>query len=127
MISVLGVLMGIDMQGFAREEGSNEMPPGFNAAPSSPPTSPPPTASSSSRPSQPPAEDTKMAEPEPEDNGDAQKKKEAEAEKKKGTDAYKKRDFDVALAAFEKAWEIWPGDITYLTNAGGTFKSVTVV
>ena len=40
MIDVLGVLMGIDMQGFSRPEGSDEMPPGFNASSPSPASSP---------------------------------------------------------------------------------------
>ena len=48
------------------------------------------------------------------------KAKEAEAAKKEGSDAYKKRDFVAAAKLFEKAWEIWPKDITYLTNTGGT-------
>ena len=46
MIDVLGALMGIDMQGFTREEGSDELPPGFQKAeptPSSPPPRPTPT------------------------------------------------------------------------------------
>ena len=55
-----------------------------------------------------------------EDAEEAKAKKEAEAAKKKGSDAYKKRDFVDAAKLFEKAWEIWPKDITYLTNAGGT-------
>ena len=52
MIDVLGALMGIDMQGFSREEGSDELPPGVSRAqaqsPNSPPTSPPPQPAASS-------------------------------------------------------------------------------
>ena len=46
-------------------------------------------------------------------------KKEAEAEKKLGADAYKTRDFDNAIAHFQKAWDIYPKDITFLTNLAG--------
>lgn len=121
--TVLGVLMGIDMQGFAREEGSDELPPGvrpediqsqssrFEERPSSPPPA---------RAAQPPpAPDVQMAEAEPEDDEEAKAKKEAEAEKKKGAEAYKARRFDEAEAAFSKAWDLWPNDITFLTNLAG--------
>ncbi|EJD54033.1 TPR-like protein [Auricularia subglabra TFB-10046 SS5] len=120
MITVLGVLMGIDMQGFAREEGSDELPPGvrtddssrFAAEPSSP----------SPQPKQPPAPDVQMTEAE--DDDEAKAKKEAEAEKKKGADAYRARQFDVAEQAFAKAWDIWPKDIAFLTNLAGKPQSL---
>ncbi|GIZ42189.1 hypothetical protein CKM354_000546700 [Cercospora kikuchii] len=59
-------------------------------------------------------------EPEPEDEEAKEKKaKKAEADKEKaaGTEAYKKRQFDEAIAHYTKAWEIYQ-DITYLTNLG---------
>lgn len=59
-----------------------------------------------------------MEEPE-EDDEEAKAKKEAEAAKKTGSEAYKKREFDVAAASFQKAWDLWPKDITFLTNLGG--------
>lgn len=124
MIDVLGALMGLDMQGFSREEGSDELPPGVNRADvSSPPTSPPP------QPPQPAASSSKAPEPEPApakdedvemlDEEEAAKKKEAEEEKKKGAEAYKARDFDNAIAHFQKAWDVYPKDITFLTNLAG--------
>ena len=113
--------MGIDMSATTREEGSNDMPPGFGA---SGPSSPPPQ--SSSKPAAPqasqPSEDVKMEEPEPEDEEAKEAKRlkaEAEAEKKKGAEAYKRRDFTAAEEAFKKAWEISPTDITFLTNLAG--------
>jgi stress-induced-phosphoprotein 1 len=122
MIDVLGALMGIDMQGFSRPEGSDEVPPGVPKSTGSPPSSPPPSAkptpssaASSSKVREP--EDVKMAEAE-EDEG-AAVKKEAEAEKKSGTDAYKKRDFATAITHFTKAWDTWPKDIAFLTNLAG--------
>ena len=135
MIDVLGVAMGIDMQGFSRPEGSDELPPSVvpqsfpSAAASSPPkqTSPPtpspPAASSLSNPSA-HAEDVTMqdAESEEEDE-DAQAKKEAEAEKKLGTEAYKKRDMAAAERHFAKAWDLWPNDVTFLTNLSGEWPS----
>ncbi|KAH9943011.1 activator of Hsp70 and Hsp90 chaperone [Epithele typhae] len=104
MIDVLGALMGIDMQGFSRDEGSDEFPPGVD------PTNPP--RASSSKASEPPKEeDVEMLDPE-----EAEKKKAAEAEKKLGTEAYKTRDFDNAIAHFQKAWDTWPKDVAFLTN-----------
>ncbi|KAJ7087252.1 activator of Hsp70 and Hsp90 chaperone [Mycena belliarum] len=116
MIDVIGALMGIDMQGFTRPEGSEEMPPGMS-------TSPPPAAASSSRaPPQPtpppPVEDVEMPEA---DDEEATAKKEAEAEKKAGSEAYKKREFDEAAKHFSKAWDVWPKDITFLTNLGAVY------
>ncbi|KAH9987900.1 activator of Hsp70 and Hsp90 chaperone [Russula compacta] len=130
MIDVLGALMGIDMQGFSRPDGSDEVPPGVPKSAASPPSSPPPSAkptpssgapaasSSSSKVHEP--EDVKMAEAE-EDDEDAAAKKAAEAEKKLGSEAYKKRDFATAAAHFSKAWETWPKDITFLTNLSAAY------
>ena len=126
MIDVLGALMGIDMQGFAREEGSDELPPGYTKAEPEPevkPASPPPqpAASSSSKPQEPPkTEDVEMAEPE--DEEEAKARKEAEAEKKLGAEAYKAKKLDEAAAHFQKAWDIWPKDITFLTNLAGVCR-----
>jgi len=119
MIDVLGVLMGVDMQGFSREEGSDDLPPGMSSM-ASPPSSPPPKpAASTSKPTPAPAaepEDVEMAE---EDQEEAAAEKEAEVAKKAGSEAYKKRDFEEAAKNFEKAWDVWPKDITFLTNLGG--------
>jgi hypothetical protein len=122
MIDVLGVLMGVDMQGFSREEGSDELPPAVaKAETASPPSSPPPKpAASTSKPTPPPPapqpEDVEMTK---EDQEEEAAKKEAEAAKKAGSGAYKKRDFEEAAKNFEKAWDVWPKDITFLTNLGG--------
>lgn len=56
---------------------------------------------------------------EDEDDEEVKARKGAEAEKKLGSEAYKKRDFEAATAHFSKAWDIWPKDITFLTNLGG--------
>lgn len=122
MISVLGVLMGVDMQGFS----GDDVPPEYDTKPSSSssPTSPPTAPQQTSKPTPskaappPPAEDVKMAEPEPEDE-EAKVKAEALKEKAKGNELYKKRDFDPAIAAYERAWELWPKDVTFLTNLSG--------
>ena len=126
MIDVLGALMGIDMQGFSRPDGSDEVPPGVPKSAASPPSSPrpakptPSSATSSSKVHEP--EDVKMAEAdqaEAEEDEDAAVKKEAEAEKKLGADAYKKRDFATAITHFTKAWDTWPKDVAFLTNLAG--------
>ena len=130
MIDVLGALMGIDMQGFSRPEGSDDLPPGIVPGSAPKPASPPPQktptpqASSSKSPPEPAKveEDIKMEE----DEDEVKARKEAEAEKKLGAEAYKKHDFEAATTHFSKAWDVWPKDITFLTNLGGTgISSVT--
>ncbi|KAI0052564.1 TPR-like protein [Auriscalpium vulgare] len=123
MIDVLGALMGIDMQGFSRPEGSDELPPevsGKASTPSPPPASysPPQPPPSSSKVA--PAEDVEMT-PAEEDDEEAAAKKEAEAEKKLGSEAYKKRDFETAAKHFAKAWDVWPKDVTFLTNLSAVY------
>lgn len=119
MIEVMGVMMGIDLQAYSRPEGSSD------SAPQRPATPPPEPKASSSKPSQSSAkveEDTPMAEPEEEDESAKEEKKAktaAEEQKKIGSEAYRKRDFGTAAEAFQKAWDLWPNDITFLTNLSG--------
>ena len=118
--------MGIDMQGFNRPEGSDDLPPGVVPGTSPKPTSPPPRKAptpqaSTSKP--PPPEPAKVEEDvemeEAEDDEEVKTRKEAEAEKRLGAEAYKKRDFEAAITHFSKAWDVWPKDLTFLTNLGG--------
>lgn len=69
-----------------------------------------------------PRTETKAAEPEPEaepeseeDRAAREAKITADEEKALGTTAYKKREFDTAIAHYQKAWDTHK-DITYLTN-----------
>ena len=119
LIDVLGVLMGIDIQGFTREEGSNDLPEGLRKA--EPEPTPQPSASTSTS-TPPPAPEQKEEDVEMEDDEEAKVKKEALEEKAKGANAYKAKDFPTAAAHFEKAWDLWPNDITFLTNLGGELK-----
>ncbi|KAG6919319.1 hypothetical protein DXG01_007452 [Tephrocybe rancida] len=121
MIDVLGVAMGIDMQGFSRPEGSDELPPGVSAQTRSPP--PPPTPSSSkSKPEPTPApaeeEDVEMTD---EDLEEVKAKKEALAAKEAGGAAYKAKNFEEAAGLYQKAWDLWPKDLTFLTNLGAVY------
>lgn len=121
MIDVLGALMGIDMQGFSRDEGSDELPPGLQKAEGTP-SHPMPSTSTPQPPTPPPAakvEEAADVEMEEADDDDAKAKKEAEAEKALGAAAYKARDLPKATAHFSKAWDLWPKDMTFLTNLGG--------
>ncbi|KAI1793009.1 chaperone [Ganoderma leucocontextum] len=126
MIDVLGALMGINMQGFAREEGSDELPPGVSSADvhsqsQSPPpatTSPPPPPAASSSKS---TESAKEEDVEMLDEEEAAAKKQAEEEKKLGAEAYKARDLENAIAHFQKAWDTYPKDITFLTNLAAAY------
>ncbi|KAJ8086119.1 Hsp90 cochaperone [Marasmius tenuissimus] len=115
MIEAMGVLMGVDLSASTRPEGSGDEPP----RPASPPSPPASTsAPPASKPAPPPAEDVEMEEV---DEEEAKAKKEAESLKKAGGEAYKKRDFDEAVKAFQKAWDTWPKDITFLTNLGAAY------
>lgn len=129
MIDVLGVVMGIDMQGFSRDEGSSDLPPGFQAQQQASPSSPPPRSSqtrastSASNPvpepaSQPPAEDVEMTEEEQEE---AKAKAEALQLKQKGSALYKDKKFDEAADCFSNAWDLYPKDITFLTNLSAVY------
>ena len=64
---------------------------------------------------------------EDEDDEEVKARKEAEAEKKLGAEAYKKRDFEAAITHFSKAWDVWPKDITFLTNLGGARRSSDLI
>jgi len=127
MIDVLGVLMGVDMQGFDRPEGSDELPPGLSKSDmdSSPtysaPKSPAGASSSRSQPSAPNPPPTEDADVTMEDEEEVNAKKEAEAAKKAGNEAYRSRNFVEAAKLFEKAWDLWPKDVTFLTNLGAVY------
>lgn len=41
------------------------------------------------------------------------------AEKEKGNAAYKSKDFETALAQYQKAIDLDPGNITYYNNRAG--------
>ena len=144
MLTVMGVAMGIDIvswrihEGYQahlafqdameRPEGSEEMPPGMGGSSAGASQSFPSEPTTSSTSSQPKAEakpKPKETEPESEaetmevDSEDAGQKKEAEDLKAKGNTAYKARKFDEAIEAYQKAWELYPKDITFLTNLSG--------
>ncbi|CAN8101204.1 unnamed protein product [Discula destructiva] len=127
-LSVLGVLMGVDMQmGMPGDKGPTgtgfKQPQAEDEDVEMPDIRPEPSAPKSAPPSQPKAQ----PEPEPvveeEDEEAAAKKKakeEADKEKALGTAEYKKRNFDAAIEHYTKAWETHK-DITYLTNLGAAY------
>jgi stress-induced-phosphoprotein 1 len=55
----------------------------------------------------------------PEPSADEEEKTKAMASKARGAEAYKAREFDAAIQAFNEAWETWPKDVTFLTNLAG--------
>lgn len=115
MLQVMSVLLGIDMQ-FGGAEDAAKAAGGEEKEEDVPM----PDARPASRPPPSKKEPEPEPEPEPEDEEAMAKKKakeEADREKAKGTEAYKKRQFDEAIAHYTKAWEIHQ-DITYLTNLG---------
>lgn len=114
------MLMGVDMQGFDNRSpgaaGAFDTPP--ESPVFSPSTSAPPRASSSSKPTPTPAP-APESESDEEPDEEAQAKADALKEKDLGNAAYKKRDFAAAETHFTKAWDLWPKDITFLTNLAG--------
>lgn len=120
MITVLGVLMGVDLSmkgdddfgGAAPREAEEDVP-----MPDARPTS-----AAAEKPKEEPKKEPEP-EPEPEDEEAKEKAKakaEADNEKKLGTEQYKKRNFDDAIKHYSKAWELHK-DITYLTNLGAAY------
>ena len=108
-----------------RPEGSNDMPPGMKGQPS-PGSSSSQTARSSAPDPVPSAEKPVKQDPpdEPMEMDDEAKsesanKKEAEELKAKGNAAYKAKKFDEAVELYQKAWEVYPKDVTFLTNLSG--------
>lgn len=119
MIEVMGLLMGVDIQSFSRpEDGPSEPSP---TPPSQSAWAGPSTSVSDETPSA-KIEEVEMEDPEPEQQDFEEKELQAAAEEQKkiGNDAYRKRDFEKAAAAFQKAWDTWPKDITFLTNLSGS-------
>ena len=127
MIQVMGVLLGINMEAFDNRRSASAAAPGANF--DSPPESPrsPSASTSTSRPAPPPtapAPAVEKAEPEEEEELDeeAQAKAAALKEKDLGNAAYKKQEFTDAEAHFNKAWDLWPKDLTFLTNLAGAYS-----
>ncbi|GIL51593.1 hypothetical protein Vafri_7436 [Volvox africanus] len=56
-----------------------------------------------------------------EERGAAARKAEALKEKEAGNEAYKKKDFEAAILHYDKALELYQGDMTFLTNRAAVF------
>ncbi|KAG1756111.1 chaperone [Suillus lakei] len=95
MIDVLGVAMGIDMQGLRQRQNQRQQP-----APAPEP------------------EDVEMTD---EDAEEAKAKADALAAKAQGAEHYKAQRFSEAAEYFKKAWDLWPKDITFLGNLGAAY------
>ncbi|KAI3756512.1 hypothetical protein L1987_56333 [Smallanthus sonchifolius] len=77
-----------------------------------------------------PVKEKKREEPEPEpepmevseeEKEIAEKKAQAQKEKEAGNAAYKKKDFETAVAHYTKAFELDDGDISFLTNRAAVY------
>ncbi|CAD6577012.1 MAG: Hsp90 cochaperone [Tremellales sp. Tagirdzhanova-0007] len=124
MLTVLGVLMGIDISAMERPEGSNEMP--SNSKPTQASSSPSaPSSASKNTSSEGKArvvpEDPVDEPMEVEEDTEAAAKKEAEELKAKGNVAYKGKKFDEAVQSYQKAWNVWPKDVAFLTNLSAVY------
>lgn len=124
MISVLGVLMGVDLNMKGDDDFAGMAGAGGEAEEDVPMTDARPTAAASSQPkAQPKKEPEPEPEAEPEDEEAKEKAKakvEADEQKKLGTEQYKKRNFDEAIKHYTQAWDLFE-DITYLTNLGAAY------
>ncbi|GLT78357.1 hypothetical protein SLA2020_498960 [Shorea laevis] len=81
-------------------------------------------------PPQPPKEESRRPEPEPEpeamelteeEKDKKERKEKAQKEKDAGNAAYKKKDFETAVAHYTKALELDDEDISYLTNRAAVY------
>lgn len=128
MIDVLGVAMGIDMQGFPSDDGLDGLPPGSKLPPPNARTPRSPYASTSKTPPTPAPAPAPAPAPKPEDvemtyedAEEAKAKADALASKAQGTEHYKAQRFSEAAEHFKKAWDLWPKDITFLGNLGAAY------
>ena len=119
VLQVMSVLLGIDINMGGPEDAAAAAARGADVREAEEdvpmPDARPASAAKSPEPKKAPEPEP---EPEPEDEEALAKKKakaEADQEKKLGTENYKKRQFDDAIAHYQKAWELHK-DITYLTN-----------
>lgn len=82
---------------------------------------------SESEPTPAPKAETKPAEAKPDPKANlTPEQREAEKEKELGNEAYKKKDFETALKHYEKAAEVDPTNITYLTNKAGMSRYLII-
>ncbi|CAG7561356.1 unnamed protein product [Fusarium equiseti] len=113
LLTVMGVLMGVDLEMRERDVDPNAQDSQDSPMPDAPPA-----------PKQQPApKKAPTPEPEPEDEEALEKKKkkeEADKLKAQGTENYKKRNFDEAIELYTKAWDTYK-DITYLNNLGAAY------
>lgn len=118
-LQVMSVLLGIDMS-FNPTDNADRDAAQFQAGSKEEDVDMPDARPASAAKKEAPK---KEPEPEPEEEVDEEalekkkQKEEGDKEKALGTAAYKKRQFDEAIAHYTKAWETHK-DITYLTNLG---------
>lgn len=96
VLTTLGVLLGVNLQ----EAGDDSSP--MDVDPPQPKTPPP---------QKPPADEPNLT----------SEQKQARKEKELGNEAYKKKDFEKALQHYNRAVQLDPTDMTYLTNIAAVY------
>jgi stress-induced-phosphoprotein 1 len=106
--AALAVGLGVSVRPGGGEGGGGEEGGGEEASTAPPPPPPEPAAPAEPPPPPPPLT--------PEQEAAAAARAAAQAAKEEGNAAYKSKKFDEAIAAYTKAMELDPTDITFLTN-----------
>lgn len=115
LMTVMGVLLGIDIgTGPGGDSGSTEPAP-TPATPAAEPAQPKEQPKAETKPEPTPEVVMEEAPLEEDTNNDLKLKEEADSYKQEANGLYKKRNFDEAIALYNKAWETFK-DITYLNN-----------
>jgi len=103
IMKCLSVVMGVNLQ---------------QAGPGGVPQPPAPAPAPAPAPKPEPEPEKELTE---EEKADLKLKEESVAEKEKGTAAYKQKDFSTAIEHYNKAYEMYPKDISPLTNIAACY------
>ncbi|GLC51021.1 hypothetical protein PLESTB_000457400 [Pleodorina starrii] len=117
---LLEVALGLKMSR-ASDMEAEEQPAANGGAAHSRPEVPKPAEPSKSAPAAPEPEPAPEVDMSDEERSAAARKAEAQREKEAGNEAYKKKDFEAAISHYNRALELYDGDMTFLTNRAAVY------